>query len=101
MTILRAVVRSRKEENAFQRFLVTFEANPLGWNRGEGYKFDEPDYSNPAIKQLKIAAAVALAKSKNGLTYRIYRFFYSFFFFKLSGPAASRGRRTQLFFTLR
>jgi hypothetical protein len=68
---------------------VTFEAKPLGWNRGEGNKFDEPDYSNPAIKELKIAA-VAVAKSKIGLTYGIFRLlFYCFVFLKLSGPAAS------------
>ena len=36
--------------------------------RGEGYKFNEPDYSNPAIKQLKIAF-VAVAKSKIETTY--------------------------------
>ena len=42
---------------------MTFEAKPLGWNRGEGYKFNEPDYPNPAIQQLKLAAA-AVAKSK-------------------------------------
>ena len=42
---------------------MTFEAKPLGWNRGEGYKFNDPDYSNPAIQQLKLAA-VAVAKAK-------------------------------------
>ena len=38
------------------------------------YIFDETDYSNPARKPLKIAA-VAAAKSKIGLNYRIFRFF--------------------------
>ena len=50
-------------KNAFEGFLVTFEAKPLGWNRGEGYKFNEHDYYNPAMQQLKLAA-VAVAKSK-------------------------------------
>jgi hypothetical protein len=53
----------------------------LAWNRGEGNKFDEHDYSTPAIKELKIAA-VAVAKSKIGLTYGIFRllFFIVLFF---------------------
>jgi hypothetical protein len=42
-------------KNAFYGFLVTFEARPQGWNREEGYKFNEPDDCNPAIKYLKPA----------------------------------------------
>jgi len=52
-----------QQKLAFDGFLVTFEAKPLGWNRGEGYKFNEHDYYNPAMQQLKLAAVV-VAKSK-------------------------------------
>jgi hypothetical protein len=58
-----ATLRQAFIKLAFQRFLVTFELKPLGWNRGKGYKLYEPHYCNPAMKQLQIAA-VAVTKTK-------------------------------------